>query len=92
MISNFLYCAGIYFNQFNCFTLFGYSPRILAGIAECGNVFGLIGVISICSVQLVSRCGAFILSTSTFSERCSNGQANVSEGNAYKMFDIVVVI
>ena len=36
-------------------TLFGYSPRMFAGIAECGNVLGLIGVISICSVQLVSR-------------------------------------
>ena len=89
---NFFLQSGRCFKQFSCFTLLGYSPRILAGIAECGNVLGLIGVISICSVQLVSRCGALILSTSTFSERCSNGQANVSEGNAYKKSNILIGI
>ena len=71
-------------------TLFGYSPRILAGIAEWGNVLGLIGVMSICSVQLVSRWGAFILSTSTLSERCSKGQANVSDGNAYNRIILMI--
>ena len=63
---------------------------MLAGIAECGKVLGLIGVISICSVQLVSRWGAFILSTSTFRERCSKGQANVSDGNAYNILMLMI--
>ena len=53
--------------------------RVL-GIAECGKIFGLIGVISICSVQLVSRVGFLSLSTSTFRLLCSKGQENVSPG------------
>ena len=38
------------------------------------------GVISICSVQLVSKVGFLSLSTSTFRLLCSNGQENVSAG------------
>ena len=53
---------------------------LLFGIAECGKMLGLIGLIIMCSVQLVSSCGAEIRSTSTFRLRCSKGQAKVSAG------------
>lgn len=50
------------------------------GITECGNVFGLIGVMSMCSVHEVSSEGRSNRSTSTFSVFCSNGTENVSCG------------
>lgn len=50
------------------------------GITEWGNVFGLIGVMSMCSVQEVSSDGFSSRSTSTFSVFCSNGTENVSAG------------
>lgn len=50
------------------------------GITEWGNVFGLIGVMSICSVHEVSSEGFSSLSTSTLSVFCSNGTENVSAG------------
>lgn len=50
------------------------------GITECGNVFGLIGVMSICSVHDVSSDGRSSRSTSTFNVFCSNGTENVSCG------------
>ena len=43
-------------------------------------MLGLMGVISICSVQEVSKCGFFNLSTSTFRLLCSKGQEKVSLG------------
>ena len=48
------------------------------GIAECGKMFDLMGVTSMCSVQEVSSRGFWILSTSTFRLRCSKGQEKVS--------------
>ena len=51
------------------------------GIAEWGKMFDLMGVTSMCSVQLVSKTGFWIRSTSTFRLRCSNGQEKVSGGN-----------
>ena len=53
------------------------------GIAEWGKMFDLIGVTSMCSVQLVSKTGFWIRSTSTFRLRCSNGQEKVSGGNGW---------
>ncbi len=53
---------------------------LVVGIAECGKMFGLMGLISMCSVQVVSNIGFFNRSTSTFRLRCSNGQENVSPG------------
>lgn len=50
------------------------------GITEWGNIFGLIGVINMCSVQLASRSGFDRRSTSTFNVFCSNGIENTSVG------------
>lgn len=50
------------------------------GMTEWGKVFGLIGVISMCSVHEVSNDGRSNRSTSTFNVFCSNGTANVSDG------------
>lgn len=50
------------------------------GMAEWGNIFGLMGVMSMCSVQDVSSAGLSSRSTSTSSVRCSNGCANVCAG------------
>jgi len=50
------------------------------GMAEWGKVLGLIGVISMCSVQDVSNEGRSNLSTSTLRVFCSNGTENVSDG------------
>ena len=47
------------------------------GIAECGNIFGLIGVTSMCSVHEVSSAGFSRRCTSTSNVFCSNGWANV---------------
>ena len=54
---------------------------LVNGIAEWGNVFGLIGVISICSDHEVSSCGLSNRSTSTVRDRCSKGIVNVSKGS-----------
>lgn len=53
---------------------------LVKGIAECGKVFGLIGVISMCSVHDVSSDGRSKRSTSTLRVRCSKGTENVSWG------------
>lgn len=53
---------------------------LVNGMAECGKVFGLMGVISMCSVQDVSREGRSSRSTSTFRVRCSKGTEKVSPG------------
>lgn len=50
------------------------------GMAEYGNNLGLIGVISMCSVQLVSKTGFSSRSMSTSSVRCSKGWENVWAG------------
>lgn len=50
------------------------------GITECGNVFGFMGVISMCSVHDVSSDGRSNRSTSTFNVFCSKGTENVSDG------------
>ncbi len=53
---------------------------LVLGIAECGKMFGLMGLIIMCSVHDVSKAGADRRSTSTLRLRCSNGHANVSDG------------
>lgn len=52
----------------------------LRGYCIIYDLFTLIGVISICSVQDVSNEGLSSRSTSTFNVFCSNGTENVSDG------------
>jgi len=53
---------------------------LVNGMALCGKVFGLMGVISMCSVHEVSKDGLSKRSTSTFRVLCAKGTANVSGG------------
>lgn len=64
----------------------------VVGIAQWGKMLGFIGVINMCSVQLVSKCGARIRSTSTFKLRCSNGHENVSGGILYMKQEVHIKI
>ena len=66
--------------MFNDLVIISVPLGRVIGIAEWGKMFGLIGVINICSVQLVSKVGFFRRSTSTLRLLCSNGHENVSPG------------
>ena len=66
--------------MFNDLVIISVPLGRVIGMAECGKMFGLIGVINICSVQLVSKVGFFRRSTSTLRLLCSNGHENVSPG------------